>query len=99
MTHKVLVYIEVRNGKLKSTGGECLAEARKMMGGSSENLHAVLLGEGCAAQKPTLTKASRLSKPSIIWLNSTNTPWWWAQLHPPAVTFFHALPSAIRLPC
>ncbi len=47
MTHKVIVYVEVRNGKLKSTAGECLAEARKMLGGATENLHAILLGEGC----------------------------------------------------
>lgn len=54
MTQKVLVYAEVRHGKLKSTAGECLAEARKMLGGSCENLHAVLLGEGCAQHAKTL---------------------------------------------
>jgi len=54
MTHKVLVYVEVRNGKLKSTAGECIAEARKMLGGSSENLHAVLLGEGSAQYAKTI---------------------------------------------
>ena len=41
MTHKVLVYVEVRNGKLKSTAGECLTESLKMLGGLNENLHAV----------------------------------------------------------
>lgn len=48
MTHKVLVYAEVRNGKLKSTAAECLTQARALLGGSTANLHAVLLGEGCA---------------------------------------------------
>lgn len=54
MTHKVLVYAEVRNGKLKSTAGEVLAEARKMMNGKSDNIHAVLLGEGCEQHAKTL---------------------------------------------
>ena len=54
MSHKVLVYAEVRNGKLKSTSGETLAEARKMMGGKTENIHAVLLGEGCEQHAKTL---------------------------------------------
>lgn len=48
MTHKVLVYAEVRNGKLKSTAAECLTQARALLGGNTANLHAVLLGEGCA---------------------------------------------------
>ena len=54
MSHLVLVYVEVRFGKLKSTAGECIAEARKMLGGSSENIHAVLLGEGCAQHAKTV---------------------------------------------
>lgn len=53
-SHKVLVFAEVREGKLKSTAGECLTEARKMLGNSSENVHAVLLGEGCAQHAQTL---------------------------------------------
>lgn len=51
---KVLVFAEVREGKLKSTAAECLTEARKMLGNACENLHAVLLGEGCAQHAQVL---------------------------------------------
>lgn len=50
----VLVYAEVRNGKLKSTAAELLTEARKLLGGKTESLHAVLLGDGCATHAKTL---------------------------------------------
>lgn len=72
MSQKVLVYVEVRNGKLKSTSGECLAEARKMLGGSSENLHAVLLGEGCAQHAKTVATFGA-SKIYVVDSPETNT--------------------------
>jgi len=50
----ILVYAEVRNGKLKSTAGELLTEARRLTGGKTDSIHAVLLGEGCAAHAKTL---------------------------------------------
>lgn len=50
----VLVYAEVRNGKLKSTAAELLTEARRLLGGKTENIHAVLMGDGCAAHAKTL---------------------------------------------
>lgn len=52
MALKVLVYAEVRNGKLKSTAGETISEARRLAGAG--NVHAVLLGEGAAAHADTL---------------------------------------------
>lgn len=72
MSHKVLVYAEVRNGKLKSTAGETLAEARKMMGGNSENIHAVLLGEGCEQHAKTLATFGA-SKVYVVDAPETNT--------------------------
>jgi electron transfer flavoprotein alpha subunit len=51
---KILVYAEVRNGKLKSSAGELLTEARRLTAGKTENIHAVLLGEGCAPHAKTL---------------------------------------------
>lgn len=54
MSHKTLVYIEVRNQKMKSTAGECLTQARQALEGKCENLHAVLLGEGCAQYADTV---------------------------------------------
>lgn len=72
MSHKVLVYAEVRNGKLKSTAGETLAEARKMMGGSSDNIHAVLLGEGCEQHAKALATFGA-SKIYIVDAVETNT--------------------------
>lgn len=52
---KVLVYAEVRNGKLKSTAGELLTAARKMPGaGGSPEVHAVLLGTGASEHAATL---------------------------------------------
>jgi electron transfer flavoprotein alpha subunit len=71
MTHKTLVYVEVRNGKLKSSAGECLAEARKMLGGSTDNLHAVLLGEGCGQHAKTIA-AFGASKIYIVDAPETN---------------------------
>jgi electron transfer flavoprotein alpha subunit len=51
---KILVYAEVRNGKLKSTAAELLTEARKLTNNNTESIHAVLLGEGCSAHTQTL---------------------------------------------
>lgn len=72
MAHKVLVYAEVRNGKLKSTAGETLAEARKMLGGKSDNIHAVLLGEGCEQHAKTLATYGA-SKIYVVDSPETNT--------------------------
>lgn len=72
MSHKVLVYAEVRNGKLKSTAGETLTEARKMMGGKSDNIHAVLLGEGCEQHAKTLATFGA-TKIYVIDAPETNT--------------------------
>ena len=72
MSHKVLVFAEVRNGKLKSTSGETLAEARKMMGGKTENIHAVLLGEGCEQHAKTLATFGA-SKVYVVDAPETNT--------------------------
>lgn len=69
--HKALVYVEVRNGKLKSTAGECLAEVRNMLGGSRENIHAVLLGDGCANHAKTIATFGA-SKVYIIDTPETN---------------------------
>lgn len=55
MTHKVLVYAEVRQGKLKSTAGECLSEVRKMFSQKNDcECDAILLGEGCEQYADTL---------------------------------------------
>jgi electron transfer flavoprotein alpha subunit len=54
MSVKVLVYAEVRNGKLKATSGELLTEARKLLNGNVAQLHAVLLGTGAAEHAQTL---------------------------------------------
>lgn len=51
---KILVYAEVRNGKLKSTAAELLTIGRKLADGNKDNLHAVLLGEGAKAHANTL---------------------------------------------
>lgn len=72
MSHKVLVYAEVRNGKLKSTAGETLAEARKMMGNKTENIHAVLLGENCEQHAKTLATFGA-SKVYVVDSPETNT--------------------------
>lgn len=69
---KVLVYAEVRNGKLKSTAGELLTEARRLLGGKTENLHAVLLGDGCAAHAKTLATFGA-SKVFVVEAPETNT--------------------------
>lgn len=54
-SHKVLVFAEVRDGKLKSTSAECLTEVRKkILQNDTENLHAVLMGQGCAEHAKTL---------------------------------------------
>jgi len=68
----VLVYAEVRNGKLKSTAAELLTEARKLLGGQTANLHAVLLGEGCAAHAKTLATYGA-SKVFVVDTSETNT--------------------------
>ena len=49
MSRKILVYAEVRNGKLKSTAAECLTAARGLTGGDTSLVHAVIFGSGCAA--------------------------------------------------
>lgn len=69
---KILVYAEVRNGKLKSTAAELLTEARKLANNSTENIHAVLLGEGCAAHAQTLASFGA-SKVFIVETSETNT--------------------------
>lgn len=56
MPKKVLVYAEVRNGKLKSTALECLTAASALTGGDPQNLHAVLLGEGASSHAEELKK-------------------------------------------
>jgi electron transfer flavoprotein alpha subunit len=48
---KVLVYCEVRNGKLKSTAGELLTVAKKLAG---DNVHAIALGESAATHSNTI---------------------------------------------
>ena len=52
MSLKVLVYAEVRNGKLKSTAGEIITEALKLT--SKENVSVILLGQGSAVHADTL---------------------------------------------
>lgn len=54
MSKKVLVFAEVRNGKLKSTAGECLTASRALTGGDPSGLHAVIFGEGAAGLAPQL---------------------------------------------
>jgi electron transfer flavoprotein alpha subunit len=56
MPRKVLVYAEVRSGKLKSTALECLTAASALAGGDPQNLHAILLGEGAAGHAEELKK-------------------------------------------
>lgn len=56
MSKKVLVFAEVRAGKLKSTAAECLTAARSLTGGNAANLHAVLLGEGASQYTAELGK-------------------------------------------
>ncbi|WGL60727.1 electron transfer flavoprotein subunit alpha/FixB family protein [Pigmentibacter sp. JX0631] len=72
MSHKVLIYAEVRNGKLKSTTGETIAEARNMLGGKTENIHAVLLGESCEQHAKTVATFGA-TKVYIIDSPETNT--------------------------
>lgn len=69
---KILVYAEVRNGKLKSTAAELLTEARKLNGNSTENIHAVLLGDGCSAHAKTLATYGA-SKVFVVEAAETNT--------------------------
>ncbi len=56
MTHKILVYAEVRSEKLKSTANECLSAIRSMFKNDSIQLDAVLLGENCEQHADTLAK-------------------------------------------
>lgn len=51
---KILVFAEVRNKKLKGTAGELLTEARRLNGGDSANIHAVVMGEGARDAANTL---------------------------------------------
>lgn len=69
---KILVYAEVRNGKLKSTAPELLTEARKLVAGQVENIHAILLGDGCAAHAQTLATYGA-SKVFVVEAPETNT--------------------------
>ncbi|MEN9809975.1 MAG: hypothetical protein RLZZ488_1542 [Pseudomonadota bacterium] len=69
---KILVYAEVRNGKLKSTAGELLTEARKLTAGKTDNIHAVLLGDGCAAHTKTLATFGA-GKVFVVEAAETNT--------------------------
>lgn len=71
MSLKILVYAEVRNGKLKSTAGELLTVARSL-GTSSDNIHAVLFGEGAAAHANTLATFGA-SKVFVVNAPETNT--------------------------
>lgn len=68
----VLVYAEVRNGKLKSTASELLTEARKLLGGKTDQLHAVLMGDGCAAHANTLASFGA-SQVFVVETQETNT--------------------------
>jgi electron transfer flavoprotein alpha subunit len=73
MTHKVLIYAEVRQGKLKPTAIETLTAARTwLLNGQTQNLHAVLLGEGCAAHAKTLAEFGA-SKIYVVDTPETNT--------------------------
>jgi len=48
MTLKILVFAEVRNGKLKATAGELLTQARSLLGQpdkASDNLHAIVFSQ------------------------------------------------------
>lgn len=56
MSRKVLVYAEVRGGKLKSTAAECLTAARALTSGNAASVHAVLMGQGCSAFAAELQK-------------------------------------------
>lgn len=52
---KVLVYAEVRQGKLKSTAGECLTEIKRMFANNGAyECDAILLGEDCEQHAETL---------------------------------------------
>ena len=55
MTKKILVFAEVRNGKLKSSVFECLTAARKLNGGAAADV--VVLGKGVAQFAPALGAA------------------------------------------
>lgn len=70
MTLKVLVYAEVRSGKLKPTAGETISEAVRLAGAG--NVHAVLLGEGSAAHADTLATFGA-SKVFVVDHADTNT--------------------------
>ena len=70
MTHKVLVYAEVRAGKLKPTAGETVSEAVRLAGAT--NVHAVLLGDGAAAHADTLASFGA-SKVYVVEHEATNT--------------------------
>jgi len=52
--HKILVYAEVRDGKLKTTACECLSEVSKVFQGENYECDAVLLGENCESHADTL---------------------------------------------
>lgn len=55
MNHKILVYAEVRFGKLKSTAGECLSEIRSILSNQCTfECDAVLFGEDCEQYADTL---------------------------------------------
>ncbi len=56
MSKKVLVFAEVRNGKLKSTAAECLTAAQSLTGGSAAQLHAVNMGKGATEHAAELGK-------------------------------------------
>lgn len=55
MNHKILVYAEVRFGKLKSTAGECLSEIKSMFANKDTyECDALLFGENCEQYSDTL---------------------------------------------
>lgn len=70
MTHKILIYAEVRHGKLKSTAGECLSEARQIFQNQDYQLDAVLLGENCAQHANTL---AQFGAQNVYVVNSEHT--------------------------
>jgi electron transfer flavoprotein alpha subunit len=80
MTLKTLVYAEVRNGKLKSTGSEAITAARKA---GATHIDAVLLGEGCAAHADTL---ATFGAKTVYVINSTETNTYQNEPHVQAIS-------------
>ena len=79
---KVLVYAEVRNGKLKSTAGELLTEARKLTSNAAD-IHAVLLGEGAETHANTL---ATYGASKVFVVNAPETNVYQGEPHVQAIT-------------